>query len=197
MALRVINNDQCRRLGQSGSNFRCTAAPGGGNSCVSYGGAGGADGIVSCLECVKNCSNDADPGSDDPGHGNFGVMTFPWSGSEGAKCYQMDDSCVSTNENKCVKCDPNPTTDCGQMMINSGTSKCIPAAYADECCLNSVKSMRNEQYKYMVTGATSSDKQKMWCKYIGIGLAFLLVIFLIVCLMKRPKKSQFAVYWRR
>ena len=202
--LRYLKHEQCEKNGNDYGSYDCRPSPYGGNECVGSGGGGG--GMMDCHSCLETCPDQRPPlDNPDPGHGNFGVMTLPGITNDWAKCDQPTDNgkCFTGinpytgNKINCLSCVPDEKTECGQQLIASGLGGCAPDMYFNKCCKSSVKSMRKEQYKYMVAGATSSDKQKMWCKYIGMGLAFLLVIFLIVYLMKRPKKSQFAVYWRR
>ena len=46
-------------------------------------------------------------------------------------------NCIQNCE-KCKQCDPDPNTSCGQMLIASGETDCVPPNCFNQCCKNSL-----------------------------------------------------------
>ena len=199
MALRYFKHEDCDKNGNKYGSYSCMASPYGGNECVASGGGGG--GMKNCHDCLTNCPNQRPRNNPDPGHGNFGIATLPGITNDWAKCAEPTDdgkcftglSHLTGNKINCVTCDRDEKTDCGQLLINSGIGDCIPDTYINECCKNKIKT------KPIITTKPPTKSNTIW-NQVWPPMTITIVVLLLCLLIwyfSRPKKSKFAVYWRR
>lgn len=200
MELRYFKHEDCDKNGNKFGSYSCRPSPYGGNECVASAGGGG--GMMDCHDCLKTCPDQRPPlDTNDPGSGHFGIMTFPGLTSDWGACGQPTDdgNCFkginpfSGNKINCVTCDPDEKQECGQQIIASGFGDCVPDSYVDKCCKSSVKSKRDSNNPYK----EKNEGMNIIWKYIWPYMIGILLLWLIVWYFTRPKKSKFAVYWRR
>lgn len=127
------------------------------------------------------------------------VLRFPGPTSDWSKCMMKsfdEDSCYKDSNLSCLKCKPNPESNCGSQMIAAGNIGCVPSDYFDDCCKppvkvnpvpSSVSDIENKAY-YNTTGGI-----------ITIVTIFVILLLLLLIFIKKYKStgSSERIYWRR